>query len=194
MKIGHLICSVLAAMSPISLLLTEAAAQVAYTEEQAMAGGVAYEEYCAECHLQTLLGSFEAPELAGQNFLNYWSGRPVQELMEMAISMPPGEENSLGEAVYTNIVAYLLDRNGFPSGSAQLLADATGILEGSLGPLEIPPTSPAQSTDAMTTPLAASGRNTGGTSTFREITDFRPVTDEDLVNPDPGDWLLYRRT
>jgi len=34
----------------------------------------------------------------------------------------------------------------------------------------------------------------GVTRTFNEITDFEPVTEQELLNPDPGDWLIYRRT
>ncbi|HIF06509.1 MAG TPA: alcohol dehydrogenase, partial [Gemmatimonadetes bacterium] len=34
----------------------------------------------------------------------------------------------------------------------------------------------------------------GTTRTFHEITDFEPVTEEELINPDDGDWLIYRRT
>ena len=196
MKARYIACSTIAAISLIAALVLEAAAQVTYTTEQATAGGVAYEQHCAECHLQTLVGSFEAPELAGQNFLAYWGGRPVAELMEMVISMPPGEEGSLDQAVYANIVAYLLERNGFPSGPAELLADATGTLAGSTGPQETPTTTPSRGTGPATpTRTAFGGRGSSdGTSTFHEVTDFRPVTDEELVNPDPGDWLMYRRT
>ncbi len=198
MKARYIACSTIATISLTAALVLEGTAQVTYTAEQATAGSVAYEQHCAECHLQTLVGSFEAPELAGQNFLGYWGGRPVEELMEIVISMPPGEEGSLNQAVYANIVAYLLERNGFPSGSAELVADATGTLEGSTGPQEAPTTTPTRSTGPATPPGAAfggrGGASGGGTSTFHEVTDFRPVTDEELVNPDPGDWLMYRRT
>src|SRR5438309_8565156 len=29
---------------------------------------------------------------------------------------------------------------------------------------------------------------------FAQISDFAPVTDRMLENPDPGDWLMWRRT
>ena len=119
-------------------------------------------------------------------------------MRQMVIAMPTGEEGSLAQGVYANIVAYLLERNGFPSGSAELVADATGTLEGSTGPQEAPTTTPTRSTGPATPTGAAfggrGGASGGGTSTFHEVTDFRPVTDEELVNPDPGDWLMYRRT
>jgi alcohol dehydrogenase (cytochrome c) len=34
----------------------------------------------------------------------------------------------------------------------------------------------------------------GGTETITPVIDFEPVTTEELSNPDPGDWLMYRRT
>ena len=197
MKARYIACSTIATVSLTSVLVTDAAAQVLYTAEQAVAGVVAYEQHCAECHLQTLVGSFEAPELAGQNFLSYWGGRSVEELMEAAISMPPGEEGSLDGAVYANIVAYLLERNGFPAGTAELIADATGTLEGSTGPRDTP-APPTRAAGPASTPNAGfggrGGTSAGGTSTFNAVIDFRPVTDEELTSPDPGDWLMYRRT
>ncbi len=27
-----------------------------------------------------------------------------------------------------------------------------------------------------------------------QVNDFEPVTDEELLNPDPGDWINWRRT
>ena len=30
--------------------------------------------------------------------------------------------------------------------------------------------------------------------TFAQVKDFQPVTREMLLNPDPGDWLMYSRT
>ena len=41
-----------------------------YTEDQARAGQLVYESVCASCHMSNLQGDFDAPELAGPNFLN----------------------------------------------------------------------------------------------------------------------------
>jgi glucose dehydrogenase len=35
---------------------------------------------------------------------------------------------------------------------------------------------------------------TWATLAFAQIGDFKPVTDEVLANPDPGDWLMLNRT
>jgi len=180
---------------PVALLLAGATApqvtaQLSYTAQQARAGQVAYGQNCAECHLESLGGASEAPELAGQNFLSYWNGRPVDELIEVVMTMPPDTPGTLNRTVYASIVAYLLQRNGFPETGQVLTANSTAALEGSTGALTTPPP-----------PVAAGrgggfggGATPGGTNTYRAITDFSPVTDAELANPDPGDWLSYRRT
>ena len=33
-----------------------------------------------------------------------------------------------------------------------------------------------------------------GEAAAREITSYAPVTDQRLANPEPGNWLMYRRT
>ena len=55
--------------------------------------------------------------------------------------------------------------------------------------------------DGVVEPAAGGGRGgaprtepEGVTETFHEIIDFEPVTEQELINPDPGDWLIYRRT
>ncbi len=163
---------------------------VGYTLRQAVAGRAAYERSCAQCHLGTMEGSAEAPELAGPNFRTYWSGRPARELLEITLSMPPDAEGSLSEEAYANIVAYILSRNGFPPGDGGLTVDAPGALSGATGDALALADIPLRGV------LETSGdaRTPGGTETYAEITDFRPVTLAELADPAPGDWLMYRRT
>jgi alcohol dehydrogenase (cytochrome c) len=175
--------------------------RVAYTEAQAAAGQAAYSQSCAECHLESMQGSFEAPALAGPNFLGYWGGRSVVELLDVARSMPPDAEGSLSDDAYASIVAYILWQNGFPAGSEPLNAVASGALEGATG--TTPGDPPAARTAAGGRGPAPAGGGAGfvgrggspgGTETRRAVTDFRPVSDAELADPDPGDWLMYRRT
>ena len=105
---------------------------VSFPVGQAAAGRMMYEQHCAECHLETMLGSFEAPELAGPNFLSYWGGRSVGELFSVATTMPPDDEDSLGDDVYAGVVAYILERNGFPAGARPLTVAEEGALDGAL--------------------------------------------------------------
>ena len=185
MKTRYLTFAVFAAIPSC----VDAQEPVVYTMQQAAAGRAAYEESCAECHLATMVGSFEAPELAGPNFLRYWSGNPVGELHDVAMTMPPGEEGSLNEETYVNIIAYILSRNGFEASDDPLVSGGTGVLSGATGTaVDLASVPPRGAPDRGT------ARIPGGTETYRAVTDFRPVTTAELSDPDPGDWLMYRRT
>jgi alcohol dehydrogenase (cytochrome c) len=43
-------------------------------------------------------------------------------------------------------------------------------------------------------PISASAQNAGQLDTAREIGNYTPVTQQRLENPEPGNWILYRRT
>ena len=68
-----------------------------------------YARQCGECHGETLDGA-EAPALRGVDFLNGWAGQTTRR----AVHLPAGGDaarggGSLGDPVYLNLVAYLLD-------------------------------------------------------------------------------------
>src|SRR4051812_23087711 len=54
--------------------------RASFTAAQAEAGRAAYDATCSGCHLRDLKGQFEAPQLAGGNFLNQWGGKTIAEL------------------------------------------------------------------------------------------------------------------
>src|SRR5262245_52485563 len=88
-----------------------------YTAEQATIGQTAYATACAACHRPDLSGQFEAPPLAGANFMNAWRGRSTNELYtKIATSMPPTAPGSLSEQAATSLVAFILRSNGAPAG------------------------------------------------------------------------------
>ena len=156
-----------------------------YAPEQAQAGRAEYATACASCHLSTLQGSFEAPELAGPNFVNRWGGRPVRELIDyVRATMPPAGERP-DETGYVNIIAYILQRNGVAAGAAPLAADAAAAIGGGDAPV---------AADAAATRPAPPARLAPELDWQGEVPGFRPVTDAMLREPPPGDWLNFRRT
>ncbi len=159
--------------------------QPEYAPEQADAGRAAYESACAACHTATLQGSFEAPELAGPNFLNRWGGRPVSELVDyVRATMPPaGERPSAEENV--NIIAYILQRNGVAAGERPLLAASAAAIGGG----DAVPTA-----DAPAARPAAAARLAPELDWQGEVSGFQPVTGALLRDPPAGDWLNFRRT
>ena len=156
-----------------------------YAPEQADAGRTAYESACAACHTSTLQGSFEAPELAGPNFLNRWGGRPVSELIDYVRATMPPDGTRPSEAGYVSIIAYILQRNGVAAGERPLLAAAAAPVGGgdAAPAADAPPARP--------TPAAGLAPELDWQG---EVAGFRPVTDALLRDPPPGDWLNFRRT
>ncbi len=171
----------------------EAQTFAAYAENQATAGQRVYEEVCAACHTATLQGSFEAPELAGPNFLNRWGARPVGELFEYIRSTMPPSGTRPDDEGYTNIIAYILQQNGFEGGDEPLVASATA----SLGTRESLAGRPASTTRAATDPprpRPTSAPRPPALDWQGEVPNYRPVTDAMLRDPPADDWLTFRRT
>ncbi len=94
-----------------------------FTARQATDGKKAYESYCAVCHGSTLTnGTFGTP-LAGEYFKKNWTGKSVSTFHTKSRTMPPASPGSLPAASYVNIIAYILDVNGFKAGNTALSAN-----------------------------------------------------------------------
>jgi quinoprotein glucose dehydrogenase len=92
-----------------------------YTEEQATRGRSTYDTACAACHLENLQGGGLAPGLVADAFTYRWQDGPVADLFTVIKqTMPSGQPASLRDEEYVDIVAYLLKRNDYPSGSSEL--------------------------------------------------------------------------
>ena len=110
-----------AAPCPIAGQQMEATGGPTYTHEQAVAGEAVYREACADCHLANLRGDFEAPELAGRSFLRAWGNEPIGELLEnIRSTMPEDAPESLSDAEYAAVVAYIIRENGGTLGGVSL--------------------------------------------------------------------------
>ena len=187
------LATALAAAAPLSGQET-----VRLVPEQVEAGRGVYERSCAECHRADLSGDFEAPELAGRNFLAAWRRAPLSELLAVVRDMPPEEPGTLSEAQYLAVTAFLLEANGAsadqgalapaqPVGDVLAQAAAPGAEAGARQPA-------AEATDPAGEPPAEPARATGRTTVEGSIGPLTPVTDAMLRDPDPADWLMYRRT
>jgi mono/diheme cytochrome c family protein len=114
-SLGKAVAFVLLAGLSLCFPLLHAAdneAVVAYTEIQATAGKVGYEEQCASCHGFNLEGFGLVPSLSGSYFAGRWGDTTADQLALDVQRMPPAAANSLGETTYTQILAYLLQQNG----------------------------------------------------------------------------------
>ena len=161
------------------------AADGAFTAEQSVAGWTVYARQCGECHGQALDGA-EAPPLRGVDFLDGWTGQTTDELFAyVRDAMPPGLGGSLGDSVYLNLVAYILDVNGAQPGDARLTADAD-IAIGDAADVAEARRAAREGDRPRRRPVRFVNREVP-----QELT---PVTDALLQDPPPGDWPSWRRT
>ena len=92
-----------------------------FTDEQATRGEDAYQQECAQCHLDDLLGDGIAPSLIGAPFSFRWSELSVADmLVAIRTTMPQGAPASLSPQAYVDIVAYMLKVNDYPAGDVEL--------------------------------------------------------------------------
>ena len=102
-----------------------------YTADQAELGKHRYSGPCGSCHGPALEGGHifgsrtrTAPPLRGEAFLSHWMGHSVGDLFsQISTSMPLDRPGSLSDAAKTDILAFILQENGFPPGSRNLPAD-----------------------------------------------------------------------
>ncbi|HKJ01454.1 MAG TPA: cytochrome c, partial [Longimicrobiales bacterium] len=103
-----------------------------YAGAQADRGRSAFREVCAECHYSS--------EFRDQKFRFKWRRRTVGDLYrDIVRNMPDDAPGSLPDQEYVDIVAYILQLNGFPPGSAELPADEVVLAGYSMTPPAPPP-------------------------------------------------------
>jgi mono/diheme cytochrome c family protein len=91
-----------------------------YTAAQASRGKVEYDANCASCH-----NGGEGPSLVGEGFMRSWFEDSLHEVFtKIRTSMPENAPGSLSDRVYLDILAFVLEANGFPSGTEELTTDA----------------------------------------------------------------------
>jgi mono/diheme cytochrome c family protein len=92
-----------------------------FSAEQAARGAGVYAKGCAACHGASLAGGAYGVELAGDGFVRALRGKPIRELYSRIITtMPPSNPGSLSERQVLDIVAHILQVNGFPAGNRSL--------------------------------------------------------------------------
>jgi cytochrome c len=96
-----------------------------YTSAQADRGKASYSLYCADCHSEDLSGGadsggravpLKADRLVARKDLNNLF-RYIRDWM------PADDRGSLNDKTCIDIVAYILQRNGYPGGSEELKPD-----------------------------------------------------------------------
>ena len=100
-----------------------------YTAAQAREGEAIFQQHCARCH--------STEEYRSQRFRAKWTSRTLAELYAfVSRTMPFDQPASLLPRQYAELLAYVLQVNGFPTGSSALswdLNELAGIT------LDLPP-------------------------------------------------------
>jgi mono/diheme cytochrome c family protein len=82
---------------------------------------------CGGCHQLDLSGD-RGPTLKGDTFLSHWDNGPVNSLFKkISETMPPNGPNETTDDAKIDIVAFLLQSNGFPAGQAELKLDPEAL-------------------------------------------------------------------
>ena len=99
-----------------------------YTEEQAARGQRTYDQECAACHLDDLMGDGIAPSLIGSAFFFRWSELSMGDMYTaIRTTMPQGAPASLSPSGYADISAYMLQKNDVPAGDMELPSDTDDL-------------------------------------------------------------------
>lgn len=98
-----------------------------YAEAQAERGRASFRGVCAECHYSS--------EFRDQKFGFKWGRRTVGDLFrDIVRNMPEDDPGSLSDQEYVDLVAYILQLNGFLPGSVDLPADEEVLARYSMTP------------------------------------------------------------
>jgi quinoprotein glucose dehydrogenase len=111
-----------------------------YDAAQADKGKALFADNCAKCHGGTLDGNDEIPPLKGAHFMADWETQTVADLVQRIHgTMPLDDPGKLNTESATAVVAYLLQQNGMPAGSAPITeGTAAQIRIDSIPPANIP--------------------------------------------------------
>ena len=100
-----------------------------YTEEQATRGKEKAAAECSACHGANMAGDL-APTLAGNDFIGHWYDAKLSELTsKITQTMPAAAPGSLKPEEYADVLAYLLQLNGFPAGTETLKIEPVAALD-----------------------------------------------------------------
>jgi S-disulfanyl-L-cysteine oxidoreductase SoxD len=93
-----------------------------YSTAQAASGQAVYTKNCSSCHLDSLTGGMnESPALKGDQFISDWNGKPLRELYSRILTtMPQDDPGSLSDQEALDVLAYILQQNGYAAGQKAL--------------------------------------------------------------------------
>jgi len=99
-----------------------------FTSNQALRGKSAFEGSCARCHNVALVGSERGPAIKGPAFLSHWDKGNLSDLfIKIRDTMPEGGPGTVSDELKIDILSYILQQNGLPSGSEELKVNLSSL-------------------------------------------------------------------
>ncbi len=78
--------------------------------------------------IRFLEGIDDSPPLSGDDFLWDWNELSVGDLFErIRVSMPDGKENSVTKQEKADVLAFVLQKNDFPTGETEIEASTQAL-------------------------------------------------------------------
>lgn len=100
----------------------------AYTDEQVARGDGVYRQECGNCHGDGLGGGDMTPALVGGVFTSNWNDLTVGDLFErIRITMPLDRPGRLTRQQNADVIAFVLNANGWPSGKTELSRELAAL-------------------------------------------------------------------
>jgi mono/diheme cytochrome c family protein len=91
-----------------------------YTSAQTERGATVFQNHCSECHHDDLSGG-EGPALVGNSFMVKWEMSSVERLFhKIRDTMPETASGNVTDAQKLDVVAFILQQNGYPAGTVEL--------------------------------------------------------------------------
>ena len=103
-----------------------------YTKAQADGASALFAKVCQSCHPFTVAAKKTPKDLplGEAPFFDEWEGRPVKELISIIVLTMPNDGSAvLNDQEATDLVAYILQQNGFPAGAAPLAKSAGAVID-----------------------------------------------------------------
>jgi hypothetical protein len=102
-----------------------------YTKAQADGARAQIEKICAACHPFTVAAKKKPKDvpLGDEPFFENWEGRSLDAIVTtIVLTMPNDGSGVVSDAEAVDLVAYILQQNGFPAGETALTKDSAAVV------------------------------------------------------------------
>ena len=107
-----------------------------YSAEQSARGAAVYDAHCVMCHAVGMTGGAGSPAIVGRGFMIGWARESVGALLDnLRATMPTGQAGALSDQQYADVLATILEANGFPASpdGVELPTDPAALEDVTLG-------------------------------------------------------------